>query len=347
MKRQSRGLDRRPRAERAVIVGAGPLGQRVAEAFLHHPEHRIAPIGFVDSDPDRVAGAAPPIPVLGRPEHLRAIVREHAVGRVVLAYPGQPDERGAAVIRSLAGLGVGIDVAPPGAEGPAGPLPFRRVDGLRLVELRSLRLSGRQRALKRALDVSLSAVGLALVWPLLAAIAVWIKLDSPGPVFFDQVRIGRGNRRFRVYKFRTMALGADERKVELAGLNAHALNGGDPRLFKIAGDPRVTRVGRLLRRYFLDELPQLLNVLKGEMSLVGPRPLIPEEDGHVADWARTRLDLRPGMTGFWQVLGHSAIPFEQMLKLDYLYVTTWSLPGDLRLLARTIPVVLRGGGGSY
>jgi lipopolysaccharide/colanic/teichoic acid biosynthesis glycosyltransferase len=135
---------------------------------------------------------------------------------------------------------------------------------------------------------------------------------------------------------------ADDRKSEYAHLNRHAAEGGDPRMFKIENDPRVTRVGRLLRRFSIDELPQLLNVLTGEMSLVGPRPLIADEAGFVHDWGSRRLELKPGITGLWQVLGRSAIPFEEMVQLDYLYVTTWSLWNDFRLLLRTMPVVVRG-----
>jgi lipopolysaccharide/colanic/teichoic acid biosynthesis glycosyltransferase len=142
-----------------------------------------------------------------------------------------------------------------------------------------------------------------------------------------------------MWKFRTMSADAEERKPELAHLNKHAHNGGDPRMFKIANDPRITRVGAFLRRYSLDELPQLINTLRGQMSLVGPRPLILDEDQHVHEWARERLSLRPGITGPWQVLGRSGIPFEEMVRLDYLYVTGWSLFGDLKLILRTFPVV--------
>ncbi len=139
-----------------------------------------------------------------------------------------------------------------------------------------------------------------------------------------------------------MCVDAEERKRELAHLNKHAQNGGDPRMFKIADDPRITRVGAFLRRYSLDELPQLLNVLRGEMSLVGPRPLILDEDQHVHEWGRERLNLKPGITGPWQVLGRSDIPFEEMVRLDYLYVTGWSLFRDAGLIVRTVPAVVRG-----
>ena len=139
-----------------------------------------------------------------------------------------------------------------------------------------------------------------------------------------------------------MSVDAEERKPELAHLNKHAQNGGDPRMFKIPNDPRITRVGAFLRRYSLDELPQLLNVLRGEMSLVGPRPLILDEDQHVHEWGRERLNLKPGITGPWQVLGRSDIPFEEMVRLDYLYVTGWSLFRDAGLIVRTVPAVVRG-----
>jgi lipopolysaccharide/colanic/teichoic acid biosynthesis glycosyltransferase len=151
--------------------------------------------------------------------------------------------------------------------------------------------------------------------------------------------MGARDRTFRIAKFRTMAPDADGRRAELAHLNEHAKNGGNGLMFKAKDDPRVTRVGRVLRRTSVDELPQLWNVLRGDMSLVGPRPLPLEEDRHVGSWARRRLDLRPGITGPWQVLGRSEIPFEEMVKLDYLYVTSWSLGSDLKLLAQTIPVL--------
>jgi lipopolysaccharide/colanic/teichoic acid biosynthesis glycosyltransferase len=144
-----------------------------------------------------------------------------------------------------------------------------------------------------------------------------------------------------------MAADAEERKADYVHLNVHGLPGGDPRMFKVAGDPRTTRVGRPLRRFAIDELPQLVNVLRADMSLVGPRPLIPDEHQFVTAWAAKRLALRPGMTGSWQVLGRSGIPFEEMVRLDYVYVNTWSLWNDLRLLLRTVSVVFRPSVGAY
>jgi lipopolysaccharide/colanic/teichoic acid biosynthesis glycosyltransferase len=154
--------------------------------------------------------------------------------------------------------------------------------------------------------------------------------------------MGSGDRPFRMFKFRTMVADADQRRAEVAHLNMHAQNGGDARMLKVPDDPRVTNIGRMLRRTSLDELPQLLNVLLGDMSIVGPRPLPLDEDELVQDWGRQRLALKPGMTGLWQVSGRSSIPFGEMVNLDYLYVSGWSLWGDLRLIARTFPAVFRG-----
>jgi lipopolysaccharide/colanic/teichoic acid biosynthesis glycosyltransferase len=153
--------------------------------------------------------------------------------------------------------------------------------------------------------------------------------------------MGLHGKAFVIFKFRTMVEDAEERKLDVAYLNKHA-RGGDPRMFKIPSDPRLTRVGRILRRYSLDELPQLFNVLRGEMSLVGPRPLILDEHRFVHDWRLRRLDLKPGITGLWQVLGRDSIPFEEMVRLDYFYVTTWSLWNDVRLLLRTFPALGKG-----
>ncbi len=192
------------------------------------------------------------------------------------------------------------------------------------------------------LDLVVAVIMLAVLSPLFAFIALRIKLEAPGPVFFRQERIGNRGRRFRIYKFRSMYVDADAQKGEVGHLNKHDESG--PTMFKIPEDPRITPFGRTLRKWSLDELPQLINVVRGEMSLVGPRPLIIEEDRHIVGHGRRRLDLTPGLTGLWQVMGRSDIPFAEMVTLDYLYVTNWSLWGDLKLLARTLPAVLRGRG---
>jgi exopolysaccharide biosynthesis polyprenyl glycosylphosphotransferase len=210
--------------------------------------------------------------------------------------------------------------------------------GISLLGMRRLGLSRSSQALKRSFDLTLSALALLAIAPLMLAIAIAIKLDSRGPVFYRQRRIGRDGRPFTMFKFRTMINGADELKAEL-----HHLNEAEG-LFKIADDPRVTRVGRVLRRSALDELPQLLNVLRGDMSLVGPRPLVIEDDARVVGRHRDRLCLLPGMTGDWQVMGAARIPLQEMVAIDYLYVANWSLWADMKCLLRTVPYMVRARG---
>jgi lipopolysaccharide/colanic/teichoic acid biosynthesis glycosyltransferase len=194
-------------------------------------------------------------------------------------------------------------------------------------------------AIKRGLDLMLSLLSLVVLLPVIALIAVLIKLDTPGPVFFRQRRIGRRGHDFGMLKFRTMVDGADDRKDELRHLN-EAADG----LFKIHEDPRITRVGRWLRKTSLDELPQLFQVINGEMSIVGPRPLVPEEDAQIHGQYRCRTEVRPGMTGPWQVAGSSQVPIDEMMELDREYVENWTAWRDLSLIMQTIPhVVMRRG----
>ena len=328
--------------QNTVIVGAGTVGQQIAHKFLHHREYGINLVGFVDGSPRERVPALSAVPLLGAPEQLATIVRRFGVERVVIAFSSDTSESTIGLVRSVKDLDVQVDIVPRLFEILTPAAPIFTVEGLPLVGLPPLRLSRRARVLKRALDTVASAAALVLLAPLFAVVAVLIKLDTPGAVFFRQPRVGTRGGAFRIYKFRTMGVDADARKAEYAHLNRHAQAGGDPRMFKIDDDPRVTRTGRFLRKYSLDELPQLINVLKGEMSLVGPRPLIAEEAQFVRDWGRKRLDLKPGITGLWQVHGRSAIPFEEMVRLDYLYVTTWSLWNDVLLLLRTVAVVARG-----
>jgi exopolysaccharide biosynthesis polyprenyl glycosylphosphotransferase len=327
--------------QNAIIVGSDGVGQLAARKILRHPEYGINVVGFVDDRPQELADDLRHVALLGPPGRLIEFVQAFDVDRVIFAFAAHSHEETVDFARSLKTLGVQVDIVPRVFELMSSNVAIHTVEGLPLLNLPPLRLAPSSRLLKRALDLTISVLGLVLLAPAFLVIALLIKRDSPGPVFFRQVRMGAGDRAFRIYKFRTMAPDADSHRAELAHMNLHAENGSHPCMFKAKDDPRVTRVGRLLRRYSLDELPQLINVVRGEMSLVGPRPLPLEEDINVGDWARRRLDLRPGITGLWQVLGRSDIPFEEMVKLDYLYVTGWSLRYDLRLLAQTLPVVFR------
>jgi exopolysaccharide biosynthesis polyprenyl glycosylphosphotransferase len=329
----------------AIIVGSGDIAKAVARKFVQHPEYGVRMVGFVDAAP---VGPSPDgVPLLGSPERLPEIVDERGIDRVVIAFPQDSSDSTVEQIRSLADSRVHVDVVPSLLKVVNPHVDVHTVEGVPLIGLPPFSLTRLQRRLKRAMDVVISSVGLIALAPFFLLIAILIKIDSRGPVFFRQLRMGADEKPFHILKFRTMKEDADERKTEVAHLNKHLAPGGDPRMFKIAGDPRVTRVGRYLRRYSIDELPQLFNVIKGEMTLVGPRPLILDEDRHVSGWARKRLDLKPGMTGLWQVLGRNEIPFNEMIQLDYTYVTSWSLWRDCRLLLRTVPLMLKGVRESY
>jgi exopolysaccharide biosynthesis polyprenyl glycosylphosphotransferase len=339
----SRAIGRRQGAyvQNVIIVGSGSVAQLLADKIAKHSEYGLRVVGFVDHDNRAFAGNGDNrgVELVGTTHDLPRLVREHAVHRVAIAFSTDSHDQTLGVIRSMQDSDVQIDIVPRMFEVLGTNAQLHTIEGIPLVGLPSTHLSGSSRFLKRLLDVSAATLGLALLAPIFLVVSVLIKLDSRGPVFFRQVRMGANDRTFRVFKFRTMVDDAENQKPELAHLNMH--NGDDPRMFKVPDDPRVTRLGRFLRRWRMDELPQLLNVLLGNMSLVGPRPLILDEDQHVSSWARRRLDLKPGITGLWQVLGASDIPFDEMTKLDYLYVTNWSLREDLRLILLTLPALTR------
>ena len=214
-----------------------------------------------------------------------------------------------------------------------------QVAGIPLLGVREMSLTGWNLILKRAMDIVIGGLGALVISPLLAVIAISIRLDSPGPALFRQVRVGRGGRSFTIYKFRSMVENAEDVRRYL-----DAMNEADGPIFKMKDDPRCTRVGRILRRLSLDELPQLYNVLRGEMSLVGPRPALPSEVAQYQDWHKKRLDVSPGMTGLWQVSGRNKLSFDEMVLLDVYYAENWSPTSDLRIILKTVPLVLIGEG---
>jgi exopolysaccharide biosynthesis polyprenyl glycosylphosphotransferase len=326
--------------QNTVIVGAGDIGQTVAEKLLRHPEYGVNVVGFVDTEPKQPVRAVGDLTILGPPERLAGIIRAFDIERVIIAFSRVSHERVLSLIRSLKDAFVQVDIVPRYFELIGQSTGVSSIEGIPVLCLPPRALGLSARVLKRSMDLSISGLGLLLLGPLFLIAALAIKLDSPGPVFFRQPRVGRSGRGFSIVKFRTMVQNAEALKETVAHLNKHA--GGDPRMFKAPDDPRITRVGRILRRTSIDELPQLWNVLRGEMSLVGPRPLIPSEAQHVDGWGERRLDLKPGITGLWQVLGASEIPFEEMVRLDYLYVTNWSLWHDLRLMCGTVPAMVDG-----
>jgi len=320
--------------ERVLFVGGGPSALALADRMRAHPEHRLQPVAAVARRVDDLA-PHPALPSVGTygDVPLGELVASMNIDRVVVA-DDLNDERLMNLVHQCQGLGVKLDLIPAlfGALGTS--VEVDHVGGLTMLAVNPPVLSRSDRLAKRALDIAGSAVLLFIALPLLVVIGAAIKLTTRGPMFFKQERVGRSGGTFKLYKFRSMVVDAEAQREALLSFSR------DPDWLHLDDDPRVTPVGRFLRMTSLDELPQLWNVLRGDMSLVGPRPLIVEEDSNVDGWARSRLDLTPGITGLWQVLGRTTIPFEEMVKLDYLYVTNWSLWQDIRLLLRTLPAVL-------
>jgi exopolysaccharide biosynthesis polyprenyl glycosylphosphotransferase len=318
-------------AERCAVIGDPTACEWIRTKFARSRSLHAAVVAFLAPQPqsdDPPEGA----PLTGT--DLQALAARLDVDRVMI-MPGTADENGIVdVVHAATTVGLKVSVLPRVLEVVGTSVQVDDVEGVPMLSMRPLSLRLCSRMIKRALDVLGSVLTLVVLAPLFAAIAIAIKLDSRGPVLFRQRRVGRDGQDFEMLKFRTMVWGADERKDEVRHLNQ--ADG----LFKIAEDPRITPVGRVLRRTCVDELPQLLNVLRGEMSLVGPRPLIVEEDMQVEGWCRRRLQLTPGMTGHWQILGSARLPLADMVRIDYLYVTNWSLWLDFKILLRTVPYVL-------
>jgi exopolysaccharide biosynthesis polyprenyl glycosylphosphotransferase len=277
--------------------------------------------------------------VLGGFADLDDILTLHEPERVIIAFSRASHHEMLQCLRTCRDHGVAIDVVPRLFEFLDGVRSLDHLGGLPLLSIGTPRLTRSAQLAKRGLDILVAGAALIGMLPLLAAVAIAIKLDSRGPILFRQQRAGRGREVFELLKFRSMYTGAEERKIELVS------DTDDGVMFKMHADPRITRVGGFLRRYSLDELPQLWNVLRGQMSLVGPRPLIlPETDALSEDWHLRRLELRPGLTGPWQINGRSETPFHEMVRFDYQYVTGWSLARDLEILLSTLPAVLSGRG---
>ena len=318
------------RPERCLVIGDVESAEPVRRKLRTNRDLNAVLVGRVPLEDE-----APLPDVVGSFENLGIVLAEYDVDRVLIAPSVQDPELILHAVRLVKSMGVKVSVLPRLFEVVGSAVEFDDLDGIPVLGLRAQGLPASSRMLKRLCDVAAATLALLLLGPALLLVALLIRLDSPGPVLFRQKRIGRHGKAFRIYKFRTMHDGADSMKHQLLSRNE-----GADGFFKMTNDPRVTRVGRWLRKTYMDELPQLINVLRGEMSLVGPRPLVLDEDRRINGWQRGRLDLTPGMTGFWQVLGSSRVPLQEMVKIDYLYATNWSLWLDLKLMLRTVPYVL-------
>jgi exopolysaccharide biosynthesis polyprenyl glycosylphosphotransferase len=331
--------------QNAVIVGAGDIGQLIGRKLLQHPEYGINLVGFVDAEPKELRKELHGATLLGAPADLRQIVEQHGVDRVIIAFSNDPHAELLDAIRSLPTRDVQVDIVPRLFEVIGSEFGIHDVEGLPLLGLLSSDVSRGALVAKRCLDAVGATLAIALIAPLFPLIALLIKLDSPGPVFFKQKRLGMGMREFSMLKFRTMRAETDEathRQYVREIMTTNAAPGAN-NLYKLDRPDAVTRIGKLLRNLSADELPQLLNVLRGDMSLVGPRPCLPYETEVYEPHHFERFLLPAGLTGLWQVTARARTTLREALDLDVAYVRGWSLGLDLRLLCRTPLSMLRKG----
>jgi exopolysaccharide biosynthesis polyprenyl glycosylphosphotransferase len=337
--------------QNAVIVGPPVETAAIARRLIRHPEYRINLLACIDTgsefDADEVGEEIShmigSVPMIRGEVDLAELMSCLDVHRVIFTPGAKETSDESEGLCELAELDVQIDLVPRWSDVVGRRLDFHELEGMPLLSVPRTIIRRSDVFRKRLFDIVASAVALVALAPVFLACWLAIKLNSPGPVLFRQRRVGRNDCPFEVLKFRSMYQDAEARKHAIAELNFHG-GGNATGMFKVREDPRVTSVGRWLRRLSLDELPQLINVLKGDMSLVGPRPLIEIEDRQVEGRFRRRLLSAPGLTGLWQVHGRSDIPFEEMISLDYMYVTNWSLWGDVKLMLRTVNAVTRGRG---
>jgi exopolysaccharide biosynthesis polyprenyl glycosylphosphotransferase len=328
--------------ERVLVVGAGEIGRSVLQWIVARPDLGYKVIGFVDDNPERGSSDLGRVPALGSVDNLPHIIERQQVDMVIITLPWQVQRKILGIIRECERKHVRVRTVPDLFELNLSQVQVEMLGGIPLLGLNGeTRMPASDRVVKRALDIVLTTLALPFVALIVLVASVAIRLDSPGPIFFAQQRVGLNGKPFRAYKFRSMIENAEELHADLI-----RQTGEDPRHPKIINDPRITRVGRWIRRFSLDELPQVLNILRGEMSWVGPRPAVPQEVELYEPWHRQRLRIVPGLTGLWQVSGRSEIPFEEMCLLDIYYIENWSLGLDFQILLRTVPRVLLAHGAS-
>jgi len=326
-------------AQRSIIVGAGEVGRTVMRTVVARPGLGYRIVGFVDDNPEKGNSNIGRFEGLGPIRNLPALVEEQDVDEVIITLPWMYHRKIMGVVRACERKNVNVHIVPDLFQMSLSHVDVDDLGGIPLVGVREVGFGQKVRTIKRASDIVGAALGLTLGAPLLGLIAAAIRLDSPGPIIFRQTRVGANGEHFEMYKFRSMVEDAEEELDKLRDRNEV-----DGPIFKMKDDPRVTRVGRILRRTSLDELPQLWNVLRGDMSLVGPRPPLPSEVTEYMEWHKKRLEVRPGVTGLWQVSGRSLVSFDEQCLLDIYYIENWSLWLDFKILLRTIPQVLFGNG---
>jgi exopolysaccharide biosynthesis polyprenyl glycosylphosphotransferase len=325
--------------DRLLIVGAGEVGRTVMRHVVAQPSLGYQVIGFVDDDPDKGATDIGRFQALGSTANLPRLVKELVIDEVIITLPWMYHRKIVSIIAQCEREQVKVRIVPDMFQMTLSHLDVEDLGGIPMIGVRDVSISSGQMFFKRTADVVLSLLGLIFLFPFFLFLALIIRLDSPGPVLFTQIRVGKGERLFACYKFRSMFQGADEEKAKLMDRNE-----AKGVFFKIRDDPRITKVGRFLRRLSLDELPQLFNVLMGHMSIVGPRPAPPSEVQRYQPWHKRRMEVAPGITGLWQVSGRSELSFDEMVLLDLYYIENWSPLLDLQILLRTAPKVILGHG---
>jgi exopolysaccharide biosynthesis polyprenyl glycosylphosphotransferase len=319
---------------RVIIVGAGEAGRTVMRTIVARPEMGYHIVGFVDDNPEKQTNIGR-FQALGPVDDLPRLIEEQAVDEVIITLPWMSQRKTMRIVRECVQRQVSARIVPDLFQMSLSQVNVDDLGGVPLIGVREVGFSPSALLIKRAVDIVGSVACMVVLAPLIGLITLAIKLDSPGPIIFCQNRVGLGGKLFKMYKFRSMHQRAEERLEDLRELDEI-----DGITFKIREDPRATRIGRFLRRTSLDELPQLWNVLRGEMSLVGPRPNLPEEVSRYLEWHKKRLQVPPGLTGMWQVSGRSLLSFDETVLLDLYYIENWSLWLDCKILLRTIPTVL-------
>jgi exopolysaccharide biosynthesis polyprenyl glycosylphosphotransferase len=325
--------------ERVLIVGGGEVGRTVIRTIVARPELGYQIVGLVDDNPDKGHTDIGRIRGLGGLDRLPAVVDQEGVDQVMITLPWMYHRKIMGIVHECERKRIQARIVPDLFQMSLSSVDVDDLGGIPLIGVRKTTIGRWQRVLKRVMDVSIAAISGVLALPLVALVALAIKMDSPGPAVFRQLRVGKRGKQFWCYKFRSMHVGAEEEREHLAAYNER-----EGAAFKIKDDPRRTRMGRWLRRISFDELPQLYNVLRGEMSLVGPRPPLPEEVLHYEAWQTRRLEVAPGITGLWQVSGRSNLSFDEQCLLDIYYIENWSPFLDIKILLRTVPIVFTGDG---
>lgn len=322
------------RRARLVVIGSDRLGKMMMQHLAANPQLGYQVIGFIDAQAPSVTHFGR-FKSLGAISDLEEIIRRHRVDEALIALPSHQHQQIVHTVRLCERAGAEFKLIPDLYELSLSMIDMDTLEGIPLIGIKQPTIGPWIYLVKRGIDLTIATLILLLGSPIWLLAALVIKLDSRGPVLFKQQRIGYRGRPFQVYKFRSMRQHADH---ELAALRQ--MNEASGPIFKIKEDPRLTRVGKLLRKTSIDEIPQLLNVLKGEMSLVGPRPPLPGEVEQYEAWEQGRLEVLPGMTGLWQVRGRSELDFDEMVLMDLYYIENWSLRLDLYILLKTIPAVL-------